>query len=145
MKPGDALALASLLHAGQLDKAGQPYLGHLERVAAAVKARGGSDVAQIAAALHDAIEDGRATDRLLAIDGVPDDALRLVALLTKSEGQHYLDYLANIKANPEALLIKLCDIADNSDPGRLAALPSDVAERLRTKYARAVEILMGPA
>ena len=112
MSPADALALASRLHAGQVDKAGQPYIGHLRRVAATVYARGGSDAAQIAAALHDAIEDRHATAQFLADDGVPGAALFLVALLTKAEGQPYADYLAAIKADPDALLVKLADIED---------------------------------
>jgi (p)ppGpp synthase/HD superfamily hydrolase len=141
MSPAEALDLAGRLHAGQLDKAGQPYIGHLRRVAAAVYARGGSDAEQIAAALHDAIEDGHATAEFLAADGVPSAALHLVALLTKAEGQRYADYLAAIKADPGALLVKLADIADNSDPERLAMLPPDVADRLRTKYSKAMEIL----
>lgn len=142
MSPHDALALASRLHAGQVDKAGQPYVGHLRRVAATVYARGGSDAAQIAAALHDAIEDGHATAEFLASDGVPGAALDLVALLTKTPDQPYADYLAAIKADTDALLVKLADIADNSDSERLAMLPPDVADRLRTKYAKAMEILM---
>lgn len=142
MNPAEALDLASRLHAGQVDKAGQPYVGHLRRVAATVYARGGSDAAQIAAALHDAIEDGHVTAEFLAGDGVPGAALHLVALLTKAEGQPYADYLAAIKADPDALLVKLADIADNSDPARLAMLPPDVADRLRHKYAKAMEILM---
>lgn len=142
MSPAEALALAERLHAGQVDKAGQPYIGHLMRVGFTVNATGGSRAALIAALLHDAVEDDRATLQDLAAAGVPAAALALVALLTKAPGQPYAEYLAAIKADPDALAVKLADIADNSDPARLAMLPPDVADRLRIKYAKALEILM---
>ena len=62
-------------------------------------------------------------------------------ILTKRKGQAYEDYLAVVKGNPEALLIKLADLDDNKDPARLAALPEVVAQRLRTKYERAAMFL----
>jgi hypothetical protein len=42
---------------------------------------------------------------------------------------------------PIARTVKKADVADNANKGRLALLPSEVAVRLRSKYARAVEIL----
>jgi hypothetical protein len=42
-----------------------------------------------------------------------------------------------VKACQKAILIKQADLADNSDPERLAALPESVAQRLRNKYAQA--------
>lgn len=145
MTPIEARDLAALLHAGQVDKAGRPYLGHLQRVAARVLACKGGDSALIAAYLHDAIEDGKATAGQLEDAGVPGRALEIVQLLTRKPSQPYAGYLAAIKADPDALLVKLCDIEDNSNPQRLAMLPPDVADRLRTKYAKAMEILMADA
>jgi len=49
-----ARALATEAHAGQMDKAGQPYIGHVGRVAARV--RGDAD-AEVVAWLHDMVED----------------------------------------------------------------------------------------
>ena len=49
-----ARALATEAHAGQIDKAGQPYIGHVGRVAARV--RGDAD-AEVVAWLHDVVED----------------------------------------------------------------------------------------
>lgn len=49
-----ARTLATEAHAGQIDKAGQPYIGHVARVAAAVR---GDDDAEVVAWLHDVAED----------------------------------------------------------------------------------------
>ena len=49
-----ARTLATEAHAGQTDKAGQPYICHVARVAAAVR---GDDDAEVVAWLHDVAED----------------------------------------------------------------------------------------
>jgi hypothetical protein len=50
-------------------------------------------------------------------------------------------YYARIRPNPLALAVKLADVADNSDPDRLAQLAPEVRERLTRKYAKAVAAL----
>ena len=138
-----AYQLAARLHSGQLDKAGRPYIEHLTRVFLRVQARGGDLGQQVAALLHDAIEDGKASAEQLIWVGVPVETINTIKILTKRKGQSYEDYLAVVKANPQALLVKLADLDDNRDPARLAALPKVVAERLRTKYERAAMLLAG--
>lgn len=49
-----ARTLATEAHTGQTDKAGQPYICHVARVAAAVR---GDDDAEVVAWLHDVAED----------------------------------------------------------------------------------------
>ena len=136
-----AYQLAARLHCNQLDKAGRPYIEHLTRVLLRVQARGGDLGKQVAALLHDAIEDGKASAEQLMWVGVPAETISTIKILTKRKGQTYEDYLAVVKGNPEALLIKLADLDDNKDPARLAALPEVVAQRLRTKYERAAMFL----
>lgn len=136
-----AYQLAARLHSNQLDKAGHPYIEHLTRVLLRVQARGGDHGQQVAALLHDAIEDGKASAEQLIWLGVPAETISTIKILTKRKGQAYEDYLAVVKGNPEALLIKLADLDDNKDPARLAALPEVVAQRLRTKYERAAMFL----
>jgi hypothetical protein len=50
-------------------------------------------------------------------------------------------YYSEIKKNPGAVQVKLADIGDNLQPWRLAYLPSETQERLRTKYAKAIKLL----
>lgn len=137
----DAYKIAATLHAGQVDKAGRPYIEHLSRVFLRVLELGGDRDQQIAALLHDAIEDGKATTEGLLGTGVPRGAVRLVLVLTKDGHQRYEDYLLGVKADERALLVKRCDLADNSDPERLAQLGEQVASRLRSKYEQAFAVL----
>lgn len=137
----DVYQLVCRLHTGQVDKAGRPYIEHLTRVMLRVQAAGGDLTQQIAALLHDAIEDGKVSAEQLLWLGVPRDAIELVVKLTKRKGQSYEDYLADVKRCPQALMVKLADLGDNSDPARLASLPEAVALRLREKYGKARQFL----
>ena len=132
-----AYQLASVLHAGQVDKAGRPYIEHLTRVFVRVVAAGGDVHQQIAALLHDSIEDGKATKQELLEHGVSAESIDLVIVLSKPDGVTYMDYLEGVKKVEKAVLVKLADLEDNSDPERLANLPEDVASRLRKKYSKA--------
>jgi (p)ppGpp synthase/HD superfamily hydrolase len=94
----DAVRIAREAHEGQVDKAGRPYIGHVLRV----MKRLDTDEEQMAAALHDVIEDTDATpDSLLAL-GVPKVVVEAVQSLTKREGETY----AELEAKPDRLLDK---------------------------------------
>lgn len=135
--------LADRLHAGQTDKLGRPYISHLVRVYLRVAERGGDLMQQLAALLHDSIEDDKATRATLLADGVPEQAVVLVEALTKPEGVPYLDYVRGVARVPRAVIVKDADLDDNSDPARLAELPAADADRLRKKYAGAKAALHG--
>ncbi len=138
----EAYQLAARLHEGQVDKAGRPYIEHLTRVFLRVQAAGGDIIQQIVALLHDCIEDGHVTaDELVRIAGVPKEAVELVTVLTRREGQAYADYLVTAKASPRAALVKLADLEDNGDPMRLDLLPEPDGQRLRKKYAHAIRFM----
>ncbi len=142
MEALEAYQLAAQLHTGQVDKAGRPYIEHLTRVFLRVQAAGGVLIQQIAALLHDVIEDGHATaDDLVRIAGVPVEAVEIVVTLSRRADQPYLDYLATVKASPRAALVKLADLEDNGDPARLGLLPEEEGLRLRKKYAQAVRFM----
>jgi (p)ppGpp synthase/HD superfamily hydrolase len=141
MKFFEAYQLAADLHRFRTDQAGEPYILHLVRVAARVADAGGSDDQLAAALLHDAIEDGCATPARLLELGVPAEAVRLVQVLSKDPEEAYLDYVRRVAADPVASVIKAADLADNSDPERLAALDPYTAARLQRKYTAAAQIL----
>lgn len=50
-------------------------------------------------------------------------------------------YYEMIRRNPGALIVKKADIGDNTQPWRLEYLPVETQDRLRTKYAKALEQL----
>jgi (p)ppGpp synthase/HD superfamily hydrolase len=135
-----ARMLALEAHAGQVDKAGHPYIGHVGRVAAAVR---GDDEAEAVAWLHDVIEDCPAfAGQVQAFPAPLQDAVRL---LSRTSAADAATYYARISADPLALKVKLADIADNADEARLESLDAATAERLRDKYRRALAALGQPA
>lgn len=133
--PG-AKALAHEAHAGQVDKAGEPYINHVARVAAAVS---DDPLAECVAWLHDVLEDCPAyAFRVFA--QFPRAITRPVELLSRGSFDD-ADYYGFICLDPTAFRVKLEDIGDNSDPERLAKLDPKTADRLRRKYAKARKML----
>lgn len=136
--------LAAVLHAGQVDKAGQPYIDHLRRVTE-ILGRRWPDATQDdidAAWLHDAIEDTSATGADLLAAGVSARTVEIVEALTRPEGPAYLEWIEAIaRAGDQSVIrVKLADNEDNRDPARVAALPG-AAERVAKRYEPARRIL----
>jgi (p)ppGpp synthase/HD superfamily hydrolase len=131
--------LAADAHARQVDKAGRPYVEHLRRVAGYVDP---SDSHAVAAAwLHDVLEDTSTTPAQLLEQHLPADVVETVQLLTRKPQQQAADYYREICAHALAREVKLADLADNTDPDRLAQLPEALRLRLVRKYADAYEAL----
>lgn len=135
--PENAAALAARLHAGQTDKAGEPYIGHLARVAAILTRRWPHATRDEidAAWLHDSLEDTEATEASLLAAGISAETIRIVRAVTRPEGSDYLAWIAALADSGDAsvLRVKLADNEDNRDPARVAALPG-AAERVATRY-----------
>lgn len=166
--------LAHRAHAGQLDKAGRPYIEHAARVAERVREDGkcrnedcngygeithwetggcgdpsccspatspcpDCDVAEAVAWLHDVLEDcPNFREDVLSF---PPDIQAYVHILTRTGYTFPNEYYVVIKSQPVALRVKLADIADNSDERRLSLLDQSTANRLRAKYAKAIQAL----
>ena len=128
--------LAHLAHAGQVDKAGRPYIEHVARVAAAVS---DDPEAEAVAWLHDVLEDSLET--MIDFRWFPSRVLGAVRLLTRDSRKSGDWYYFWIAASPLALRVKLADIADNADESRLTLLDEKTAARLRRKYAKALASL----
>src|SRR6478735_10636496 len=138
---GDAIALAEFAHRNQVDKAGMPYIDHPKRVLATVQAQGARPYVQIAAVLHDVVEDTPITCDGLEALGFSESAVRLVDLLTRrKEVAPHLYYRA-IRQSKDATMVKLADIADNTLEWRLSHLTDETQSRLRQKYANATNYL----
>jgi (p)ppGpp synthase/HD superfamily hydrolase len=141
-----AQRIAMLAHQGQVDKAGNPYIGHPARVAQSVyidptmRERFAYNLREAVAAawLHDVVEDTIVTFSDLSLFGVSPFVLHYVEDLTKKLGESRDDYYARIKeSGPIPLAIKAADIADNMDPSRMRLLPLETQVRLLRKYAYA--------
>jgi hypothetical protein len=73
---------------------------------------------------------------------VPIDVIKLVAALTHHKNEPRVAYYERVKeAGPLAVMIKLADIADNLSPERLDRLDPETQDRLKAKYAKAIEAL----
>lgn len=137
----DAVALAEFAHRNQRDHAGMPYIDHPKRVLASVQGQNALPFVQIAAVLHDVIEDTPFSREVLLTLGVPEAAVNLVWLLSRNNGTTGDQYYLNIRENYGATMIKLADIDDNMLPWRRAYLSQEKQDRLAIKYARARDIL----
>ena len=133
-----ARVIATIAHRGQVDKAGNPYIDHPRRVASMVA----SADAQAVAWLHDVLEDTDLIADDLGAAGIPWRIVYPVILLTRKAGQTPEQYYASIRWSTTALEVKLADIADNTDPDRLALLDDATIARLTRKYAKA-RLLLG--
>lgn len=133
----DAIAIATAAHEGQVDKSGRPYIGHPLRVMASVS----GEHAQMAAVLHDVIEDTPVTAADLLARGCPTAVVDAVVALSHLPDEPQADYLRRVAANPLAAIVKRADIADNLSPARMARLDAAVQERLQAKYATALRLL----
>ena len=110
-----AIEIASSAHAGQRDKAGQPYIFHPLRVMLRVN----TEHEQMAAVLHDVVEDTSVTIERLEQEGFPAEVLRAIAALTKRPGETRLDAAMRAAADPVARVVKLADYSENMDLSRI--------------------------
>lgn len=133
-----AIALAATYHAGQTDKAGQPYILHTLRV----MMRQQTEDARIVAVLHDVVEDTAITIADLSRAGFSDAVVLAVDLLTRRPDVAYEDYLEAVAANPLARAVKIADLEDNMDLRRLTEISESGQARL-AKYLKSWRRLTG--
>ncbi|MER8188331.1 HD domain-containing protein [Kitasatospora sp. NPDC094015] len=138
----DVDRLAADAHAGQLDKGGAPYVAHVRAVAAGVAPFGVG--LQMAALLHDVLEDTPLTAEDLLRAGVPAAVVATVRRVTREPGVDYQEMLRALVTDQGATLIKIADNAHNSRPDRSAQLPDADRERLAARY-RAARLILWPA
>lgn len=131
-----ARAIAEKAHAGQVDKAGRPYIEHPAHVAASVE----GDKAKAIAWLHDVVEDTAATFDDLSDAGIGGEVIDALKLLTHDKNVPYMHYVAKVKGNDLARTVKLADLAHNSDLGRLPKVTAADLKRVE-KYRRAIALL----
>lgn len=128
-----AIAIAAEAHAGQTDKAGQPYILHPLRVMGSVT----SDQARIAAVLHDVVEDSDWTLEALASAGFDPAVIHAVDALTRRDGESYEHFVERAGIDPIAREVKLRDLDDNMDLRRLSQVtPGDLKRWNRYRDAK---------
>lgn len=132
-----AIALACKVHAGQVDKAGQPYILHPLRLMLKFQ----SENEKIVAVLHDVVEDGDVTLEELRQNGFPETVVIAIDSLSKKLGESYEDFIIRLSSSELAKRVKIEDIKDNLDINRLTSLTDEDLQRI-SKYHRALKYLM---
>lgn len=129
--------LARHIHKNQLDKAGKPYVEHLQAVVNNLIEP--TDEMIAVAWLHDSVEDNnQSIDELTDCFGsVVSDA---ILAITKIKNEPYGDYLVRVKANQIARLVKIADLKHNMDLSRLQIITEKDLAR-REKYVKAKAFL----
>jgi hypothetical protein len=132
-----AIVIAAQAHAGQVDKAGAPYVLHPLRM----MLRLSSNDERIVALLHDVCEDcpGWTFDRLRG-EGFPDHIIEALRSVTKRDGEDYEAFVRRAAGNPIGRRVKLADLHGNCDPSRIAA-PSERDRQRIEKYRRAIDLI----
>lgn len=158
----DAIALAEFAHRNQRDQAGEPYIRHPMRILRALQEQGARSYEQIAGVLHDVTEDTRYTPSILLELGILPAAVDIIKLVDRHHSKykwaqmsayHFQEtgeefklsadefYYHEIRNDPGALKLKLCDIGDNTLPWRVVYLPKPKQEYLNKKYTLALKLL----
>lgn len=126
-----AIAIAASAHAGQVDKAGQPYILHPLRVMLSVS--GNNE--RVVAVLHDVLEDCPDwTPQRLRNEGFGEHVIEALDRLTRRAGETYEDFIERCKG-PLSHNVKMADLNDNLRPDRLALLRKDEARIARYRNA----------
>ena len=131
-----AYEIAKRAHLGQVDKAGEDYIKHPQKVASFVK----SDEEKAVAYLHDVIEDTELTLEDLHEYEFSKEVIEAVDIITKKKGEDYQSYLNSVKKNKLARAVKLADLRHNSDLTRLTKVTEKDIER-KEKYQKAINFL----
>ena len=107
-----AIDFATQKHSGQKRIGGDDYITHPLAVCQIVKQQGFGEDYQIVALFHDLLEDTDATEQeILALGNR--SVLDAVKLLTKAKGYKMEQYVASIKSNPMAFVVKAADRLHN--------------------------------
>lgn len=134
-----AIEIATEAHKGQVDKAGNEYIGHPLRV----MEMGKTMEEKIVGVLHDVVEDTDWTFERLEAEGFAPEVIAALRCVTKtSENENYDDFIGRVKKNPLAAAVKINDLTDNMDIRRLPYLSDKDVKRLK-KYLKAYKRLTG--
>jgi (p)ppGpp synthase/HD superfamily hydrolase len=122
-------------HAGQVDKAGVPYIHHLRRVALTAWAMTGDSEAAVVGLLHDYLEDVNRLGFQTIVDAWGIDTAIRVEALTRRTNDSYEAYIGRVMAwfDRPTTAVKIADLLHNLSPGR-----SRLSDATRTRYVEAL-------
>ena len=137
-----AMRIAFDAHYGQVDRGDTPYICHPLHVADQM---GDQEYAVTAALLHDVLEDTALTREDLLREGIPEEIVRTVEILTRDPKRTYAEYIGQIIASGDivALRVKYQDLCHNLDTTRTedGTLPESLIRRYLNARKRILEAL----
>lgn len=131
-----ALKLCFEAHKNQVDKSGMPYVFHPFHLAEQMT----DERTTIVALLHDIVEDTDYTFDDLRNMGFESEVIEALILMTHDNAVPYMEYVAKIKQDPIARVVKLADLRHNSDLSRLDIVDEKALKR-KEKYSEAIRLL----
>jgi len=134
-----AIQIAVEAHAGQIDKAGQPYILHPFRIMLSLK----TDEQRIVGVLHDVVEDCEGWDfNKLRAEGFSPRIIKALRSVTKRRRGHeeYNDFVRRASENEIGRHVKRADIIDNMDLLRISE-PNEADFKRIARYRQAIKIL----
>lgn len=137
---GKFIVLATNAHAGQFDKAGEPYILHVLEVLHGVRSE--DEEIQCIAVGHDLFEDTKITVEDLLEIGATNRIIQGIYALTKQNGESYKTYKAKVLSNVDAMKVKKSDLKHNSDITRLKGITEKDIARMGKYMSFYTEIEM---
>jgi|SRR5579862_5430279 len=131
-----AIAIAVEAHKGQKDRYGAPYVLHPIRVMLRLR----TPIEQMVGVLHDVVEDTDWSFEDLGREGFPQPVIEALRAVTKVEGEEYDDFVRRSARIPLARRVKLADLQDNMDLGRMPEITDKDLPRLQ-RYLKAWRFL----
>ena len=131
-----AIELATKVHFGQKDKAGQPYILHPLRLMFKFE----TEVEMMVAVMHDVVEDGDLSLEFLKDQGFSSEVVEAIDSLTKRRDESYEIFISRVSKNKLAKKVKIEDIKDNMNLVRLRNVDDEDLRRVG-KYHKALKVL----
>ncbi|WP_311078147.1 HD domain-containing protein [Paenibacillus polymyxa] len=134
-----AISIAANLHAGQLDKGGNPYILHPLRVMLKMD----DNTSMVVAVLHDVLEDTHFSIHEADAEEseFSDEVIGALKAITRKKDESYMEFIRRCKQNELARKVKIADIKDNMDLSRIEDPTEEDVKRNR-KYGKALKELM---
>jgi (p)ppGpp synthase/HD superfamily hydrolase len=131
----DAIILAAHAHRGQRypSPEAEPYILHPIRMMIEF----GDPIDQMAAVLHDVVEDTDCQVGDLAERGFPDAVVTAIEFLTHRPNEDYADYIERLSANDVARRVKIIDLRHNLANNPRLPESKQIAERV-ARYEEAL-------
>lgn len=132
-----AYEIAACNHAGQIDKAGEPYIKHLLAVAEQMP----DEDTCVVALLHDIFEDTSATESYLESCGIPQRLIQSLRRLTRNQDVPYMVYIEGLREDHVASVVKRGDLKHNMTLSRLKRPPELKDISRMTRYEASLDML----